>query len=66
MKLEQYGIVPWVEGKAFTINITDTHSVVNPSSVHRMHMIAHCIVGNRKKEFSELIVRSYNKQHGLC
>lgn len=65
MNLEHYGLVPWVEGKAFTINITDTHSVVNPSNIPRMHMIAHCIVGNQKKEFSELIVRSYNKQQGL-
>jgi hypothetical protein len=29
-----------------------------------MHMIAHCIIGNRKKEFAELVVRSYNKQYG--
>ena len=65
MNLEHYGRVPWSEGKAFTINITDTHSVVNPSTIPRMHMIAHCVVGNRKKEFSELIVRSYNKQQGL-
>jgi hypothetical protein len=61
MELANYGRVPWTEGKAFVVNITDTHSVVNTSSVPRMHMIAHCIVGNRKEEFSELIVRSYNK-----
>jgi len=28
-----------------------------------MHMIAHCIIGNKKKEFAELVVRSYNKQY---
>jgi hypothetical protein len=62
MDLDAYGRVPWKTGAAFVVNITDTHSVVNNSPDFRMHMIAHCIVGNRKKEFSELIVRSYNKQ----
>ena len=40
-----------------------THSVVNNSSSPRMHMIAHCVIGNKKKEFAELVVRSYNKQY---
>ena len=26
-------------------------------------MIAHCVIGNKKKEFAELVVRSYNKQY---
>ena len=63
MTLEEYGTVPFAEGKAFIVNITNTHSVVNNSSKPRMHMIAHCVVGNKKKEFAELVVRSYNKQH---
>jgi hypothetical protein len=63
MTLEGYGKVPFVEGKALIVNITNTHSVVNNSSSPRMHMIAHCIIGNKKKEFAELVVRSYNKQH---
>lgn len=62
MDLAKYGRVPWSAGSAFLVNITDTHTVVNNSPDFRMHMIAHCIIGNRKKEFSELIVRSYNKQ----
>lgn len=61
MELEQYGRVPWSEGKMFVVNITDTHSVSNPSTQPRMHMIAHCVVGNKKTEFSELIVRSHGK-----
>jgi hypothetical protein len=61
MELKQYGRVPWSEGKMFVVNITDTHSVSNPSTQPRMHMIAHCVVGNKKTEFSELIVRSYGK-----
>jgi hypothetical protein len=63
MHLDNYGKVPWKPGKAFIVNITDTHRVVNNSSLPRMHMIAHCIIGNRKKEFANLVVRSYNKQN---
>lgn len=63
MDLETYGRVPFAQGKAFIVNITDTHSVVNNSNMPRMHMIAHCIPGNKKKEFAELVVRSYNKNH---
>lgn len=63
MDLSTYGRVPWQKGSAFLVNITDTHTVVNNSVHPRMHMIAHCIIGNRKKEFSELIVKSYNKYH---
>ena len=64
MEVEGYGSVPFAEGKAFIVNITNTHSVVNNSSFKRMHMIAHCMIGNRKEEFAELVVRSYNKQYG--
>ena len=63
MALEGHGNVPFTEGKAFIVNITNTHSVVNNSPNARMHMIAHCIIGNKKKEFAELVVRSYNKQY---
>ena len=63
MHLEKYGKVPWKPSKAFIVNITDTHRVINNSVMPRMHMIAHCIIGNQKKEFAELIVRSYNKQN---
>jgi hypothetical protein len=64
MHLGSYGKVPWKSGKLFVINITDTHQVINNSRFPRMHMIAHCIIGNRKKDFAEMIVRSYNKTHG--
>lgn len=63
MKLEHYGEVPFKEGKAFIVNITDSHSVVNNSSVPRMHMIAHCIIGSKKEEFSKLVVKSYDSNH---
>jgi len=63
MNLDSYGKVPFAEGKAFIVNITKTHTVINDSPSPRMHMIAHCIIGNKKKEFAELVVRSYNKQY---
>jgi hypothetical protein len=63
MQLENYGRVPWSEGAGFVVNITDTHSVHNHSHRPRMHIIAHCIIGDKKEEFSELIVRSYKKNH---
>lgn len=63
MDLQTYGRVPWKSGSVFIVNITDTHTVVNNSNSPRMHMIAHCVIGNRKKEFAELIVRSYNKRY---
>lgn len=55
--------VPWQEGKAFIVNITKDHSVQNNSSQHRLHLIAHCMIGNMKKEFANLVVRSYNKNN---
>jgi len=63
MLLENYGVVPWKEGRAFIINITDTHRVINNSKYPRMHMIAHCFIGNKKQEFSNMIVNSYKKYH---
>ena len=63
MTLDGYGCIPWEEGKAFMINIRNYHSVINFSMVSRIHLIAHGMPGNRKKDFVELIVRSYRKQY---
>ena len=57
------GQVPWADGKAFLVNITKNHSVQNHSDQNRLHLIAHCIVGNMKEEFANLVVRSYNKNN---
>jgi hypothetical protein len=45
------------------VNIFNDHSVINNSSKDRIHLIAHCYLGNKRKEFCELIVNSYEKQH---
>jgi hypothetical protein len=57
-------IVPWEDGKSFLLNIRKDHAVVNHSSKSRIHMIANVIVGNRKVDFAEMIVRCYKKQYG--
>jgi hypothetical protein len=63
MTLDGYGQVPFANGKAFMINIRNYHSVINFSNTSRIHLIAHGIPGNRKKDFIELIARSYRKQY---
>lgn len=63
MKIEEK-IVPWKDGKIFMINISKRHAVFNRSSENRIHMIANVILGNRTKEFCDMIVRCYNKQYG--
>lgn len=61
MTLEGHGTVPFKEGKAFIINIRNVHSFVNNSNTPRIHLIAHGIPGNRKKDFVKLIAKSYRK-----
>lgn len=63
MTLEGHGIVPFVAGKAFIINIRNYHSVINMSSKTRTHLIAHGIPGCCKKDFAELVARSYRKHY---
>lgn len=63
MTVKGHGDVPFKPGRAFLVNITNEHSVVNNSNSQRIHMIGHGLVGNRIEEFSELIVRSYRKQY---
>jgi hypothetical protein len=63
MTLENYGQIPFSEGKAFIINIRNYHSVINFSDKSRIHLIAHGIPGKEKSKFVELIARSYKKQY---
>ncbi len=64
MVLDNKGIVPFEEGRAFIVNIRHTHSVINFSNTPRIHMIGHSYgYGGRLEEFAELVVRSYNKQY---
>lgn len=63
MTLKGQGCVPFKSGKMFAVNIFNDHSVFNNSSKDRIHIIAHCYLGNKKQEFMKLLVESYNKQH---
>jgi hypothetical protein len=63
MAIENKGCLPWKTGRMILPNITKYHAVVNNSDRPRMHLIAHGIVGNREKGFSELLVRSIKKQN---
>lgn len=63
MTLKDNGCVPFKSSSAFMINIFNDHSVVNNSNKDRVHLIAHCYIGNKKQEFCKLIVSSYEKQH---
>jgi hypothetical protein len=63
MEIEGHGVVPWSEGKIIMINISKNHAVFNRSSKSRIHMIANVILGNRTKEFCDMLVRCYNKQY---
>lgn len=61
MVLEGFGTIPFSPRKAFLINIRHYHAVVNFSNQDRIHMIGFCVPGNKKEEFAELIVRSYER-----
>jgi hypothetical protein len=61
MVIEDCGSIPFSAGKVFLINVAKQHMVVNNSQKDRIHLIANLILGNKKKEFCELLVRSYEK-----
>jgi hypothetical protein len=63
MVLEDYGVVPFKEGRAFIVNIRQHHTVVNFSDTPRLHIIGHSFgYGSKLSEFAELVVNSYKKQ----
>lgn len=61
MVLENYGIVPFKEGKPMLINIRHRHAFLNFSNENRIHLISASIFGSRTAEFSELIYKSFFK-----
>lgn len=63
LTVDRFGNVPFKEGKAFMVNIRNRHSVVNFSNTNRIHLIANGRPGKNKKDFIDLIVRSYRKQY---
>jgi hypothetical protein len=63
MTFKDYGVVPFYNGSFFMLNILNDHSVINFSNQERIHLIAHCYIGNRKQDFFNLLARSYKKQY---
>lgn len=66
MVLENFGVVPFKQGRAFIVNIRHTHSVINFSDQDRIHVIGHSYgYGSKLTDFAELVTRSYYKQYGI-
>ena len=59
---EGYGKVPWKPGKFFLHNVSKIHWVKNFTAHDRVHMIPMGHVGNKRKEFCDLVVKSYLRQ----
>jgi len=60
MVVQDYGVVPFTEGKAFIVNIRNYHSVINFTKQSRIHVIGHSYgYGKKLEDFANLIVRSY-------
>lgn len=59
-KMKDKGYIPFSDGKAFILDTSNEHSVINFSSHERIHMIVH---GNplREKSFQRMIERSFQK-----
>tara|TARA_B100000809_G_C15031870_1_gene492282 strand:+ start:571 stop:1206 length:636 start_codon:yes stop_codon:yes gene_type:complete len=51
------GVIPFEDGKAFIIDVSNQHMVYNNSNQLRLHMILHCNISD------ELIERSYEKSY---
>ena len=56
-KFPERGIIPFVDGKAFMIDISNTHTVYNDSNEMRLHIILHTEVPNN------IVERSYEKSY---
>lgn len=59
--VEDCGTVPWNDGDVFLIDVSKNHCVINQSNKPRIHMVAYIFLDGNKKDFSELLVRSYSK-----
>lgn len=62
--IENCGTIPMSQSEFYIINNTKNHCVINDGDFSRIHIIAECVVGNRIKDFSELIYRSFKKEYG--
>jgi len=55
------GFVPFKPGSAMLLDVGNEHAYINESTIDRYHIIVH---GIKTKKYEELVVRSYEKNHG--
>jgi len=55
------GFVPFEAGKSILLDVGNEHAYINKSNEDRYHIIVH---GTRNKKYEELVIRSYEKNHG--
>jgi len=55
------GVVPFKPGSAMLLDVGNEHAYINESTIDRYHIIVH---GIKTKKYEELVVRSYEKNHG--
>lgn len=63
-KLLDKGCVPFKAGRAFLVDISNTHSCINLSQVPRVHIIAHA--DDPLPAFTELVRRSFRRTWGAA
>jgi hypothetical protein len=55
--MEGWGVIPFENGKAFMLDISNRHAVVNNSKETRYHIIAHC--ADLNNTFKKIIENCY-------
>jgi hypothetical protein len=58
--MEKHGTVPFTQGSAFILNVSNRHTVINDSDEYRYHIIIH---QTNNAAFDKLLVESYNNHY---
>lgn len=58
--MENYGEIPFTQGSAFILNVSNRHTVINDSHEYRYHIIVH---QSNDAVFDKLLVESYNNYY---
>jgi len=56
--MEKYGMVPFTQGSAFMLDVSNNHTVFNDSNENRYHIIIHH--NTTDDSFKDLVIKSYN------
>jgi hypothetical protein len=62
--MEKFGSVPFVEGAAYWLDISNNHTVFNHSDQPRWHLIVHQL--DNSQNFQNEVVKSYNIMYNMC